>query len=189
MSFEGGVQYYRNNVNLRAVYFSRNIKDNILFYSAGAPTYASYYINGDKQKDKGLELEASVDFGKADITANYVNLDGSVKTKIASKDTSFFNLYRRPRQAINLNVGIDVCKGLNVNLGVQSISKRYESVYMSAPIEMPAYYTWNLYATYIITKNVKLFGDIKNITDEKYSEIRGYNNRRVNFMAGVNVNF
>ena len=189
LSIEGGVQYYKNNVNLRAVYFSRNIKDNILFYSAGAPTYASYYINGDKQKDKGLELEASVDFGKADITANYVNLDGSVKTKIASKDTSFFNLYRRPRQAINLNVGIDVCKGLNVNLGVQSISKRSESVYMSAPIEMPAYYTWNLYATYIITKNVKLFGDIKNITDEKYSEIRGYNNRRVNFMAGVNVNF
>lgn len=189
LSIEGGIQYYKNNVNLRAVYFSRNIKDNILFYSAGAPTYASYYINGDKQKDKGLELEASVDFGKADITANYVNLDGSVKTKIASKDTSFFNLYRRPRQAINLHVGIDVCKGLNVNLGVQSISKRYESVYMSAPIEMPAYYTWNLYATYIITKNVKLFGDIKNITDEKYSEIRGYNNRRVNFMAGVNVNF
>ncbi len=189
LSIEGGVQYYKNNVNLKVVYFSRNIKDNILFYSAGAPTYASYYINGDKQKDKGLELEASVDFGKADITANYVNLDGSVKTKIASKDTSFFNLYRRPRQAINLNVGIDVCKGLNVNLGVQSISNRYESVYMSVPIEMPAYYTWNLYATYIITKNVKLFGDIKNITDEKYSEIRGYNNRRVNFMAGVNVNF
>ena len=189
LNIEGGVQYYKNNVNLRVVYFSRNIKDNILFYSAGPPTYASYYINGDKQKDKGLELEASVDFGKADITANYVNLDGSIKTKIASKDTSFFNLYRRPRQAINLNVGIDVCKGLNVNLGVQSISKRYESVYMSAPIEMPAYYTWNLYATYIITKNVKLFGDIKNITDEKYSEIRGYNNRRVNFMAGVNVNF
>ncbi len=189
LNIEGGVQYYKNNVNLRVVYFSRNIKDNILFYSAGPPTYASYYINGDKQKDKGLELEASVDFGKADITANYVNLDGSIKTKIASKDTSFFNLYRRPRQAINLNVGIDVCKGLNVNLGVQSISKRYESVYMSAPIEMPAYYTWNLYATYIITKSVKLFADIKNITDEKYSGSRGYNNRQVNFMAGINVNF
>jgi vitamin B12 transporter len=186
---EGGVQYYRNNVNLRVVYFSRNIKDNILFYSAGAPTYASYYINGDEQKDKGLELEASVDFGKVDIIANYVNLDGSIKTKIASKDTSFFNLYRRPRQAINLHVGIDVCKGLNVNLGVQSISKRYEPVYMSVPVEMPAYYTWNLYATYIITKNVQLFADIKNITDEKYSEIRGYNNRRANFMAGVNVTF
>ena len=189
LSMEGGVQYYRNNVNLRVVYFSRNIKDNILFYSAGAPTYASYYINGDEQKDKGLELEASVDFGKVDIIANYVNLDGSIKTKIASKDTSFFNLYRRPRQAINLHVGIDVCKGLNVNLGVQSISKRYEPVYMSVPVEMPAYYTWNLYATYIITKNVQLFADIKNITDEKYSEIRGYNNRRANFMAGVNVTF
>lgn len=189
MSFEGGVQYYRNSVNLRAVYFSRNIKDNILFYSAGAPAYASYYINGDEQKDKGFEFEARVDFGKVDLTANYVNLDGQIETKIGAKDTSYFNLYRRPRQTINLNLGIDVCKGLNVNLGIQSISKRYESVYMSAPIEMPAYYIWNLYGAYIITKNISFFADIKNITDEKYSEIRGYNSRRVNFMAGVSVNF
>lgn len=189
MSFEGGVQYYRNSVNLRAVYFSRNIKDNILFYSAGAPAYASYYINGDEQKDKGFEFEARVDFGRVDLTANYVNLDGHIETKIGTKDTSYFNLYRRPRQTINLNVGIDVCKGLNVNLGVQSISKRYESVYMSAPIEMPAYYIWNLYGTYTITKNIRVFADIKNITDEKYSEIRGYNSRRVNFMSGVSVNF
>ncbi len=187
LSIEGGVQYYRDNVNLRAVYFSRNIKDNILFYSAGAPTYASYYINADKQKDKGLELEASVDLGKVNLTANYVNLDGYIETKAGAKDTSYFNLYRRPRQTINLNVGIAVCKSWNVNLGMQSISKRYEAVYAAKPVEMPAYYTWNLYSVYTISKNIKIFLDLKNITDEKYSEVRGYNSRRFNFMAGVNL--
>ena len=189
LSIEGGIQYYKDNINIRAVYFSREVKDNIAFYSAGAPTYASYYINADKQKDKGFELEASIDFGKVTLNANYVNLDGKIETKTGTKDTSFFNLYRKPRQTINLNVGIELCKNWNMNIAVQSISKRYEGVYNAAPIEMPAYYVWNLYSTYNITKNIKIFADLKNITDEKYSEVRGYNSRRFNFMAGVNLNF
>ena len=189
LSIEGGIQYYKDNINIRAVYFNREVKDNIAFYSAGAPTYASYYINADKQKDKGFELEASIDFGKVTLNANYVNLDGKIETKTGTKDTSFFNLYRKPRQTINLNVGIELCKNWNMNIAVQSISKRYEGVYNAAPIEMPAYYVWNLYSTYNITKNIKIFADLKNITDEKYSEVRGYNSRRFNFMAGVNLNF
>ena len=76
-----------------------------------------------------------------------------------------------------------------MNIGVQSISKRYEPKYNAAPIEMPTYYVWNLYSTYSITKNIKAFADLKNITDEKYSEVRGYNSRRFNFMAGVNLSF
>ena len=188
LSIEGGVQYYKNNVNLRAVYFSRNITDNIVFVNTNNAPYG-YYANADKQKDKGFELEASVDFGKVTLNANYVNLDGKIETKSGSKDTVFFNLYRRPRQTINLNVGIELCKNWNMNIGVQSIGKRYEAVYASAPIEMPAYYVWNLYSTYSITKNIKAFVDLKNITDEKYSEVRGYNSRRFNFMAGVNLNF
>lgn len=189
LSMEGGIQYKNENLKIRAVYFSRQIKNNIVFFSAGPPTYSSYYINADKQNDKGFELEATLDMGKVSLFANYVNLDGKIETKQGAKDTSFFNLYRRPRQTINLNVGIEISKNWNMNIGVQSISKRYEAVYASTPIEMPAYYTWNLYSTYKLTKNIKAFVDFKNITDEKYSEVRGYNSRRFNFMAGVNVNF
>ena len=189
LSMEGGIQYTKDQLNLRAVYFIRNINDNIIFYSAGAPTYASYYINADKQKDKGLELEASIDLGKVSLTANYVNLDGKIETKNGSKDTSYFNLYRRPRQTINLNVGIILCRNWNMNIGIQTISKRYEAVYGAAPVEMPAYYTWDIYSTYTITKNIKAFIDLKNITDEKYSEVLGYNSRRFNFMTGIVLNF
>jgi vitamin B12 transporter len=190
LSIEGGIQYYKDNVNIRAVYFCRSIQDNIVFYSGGAPFYYSYYMNADKQKDKGFELEASVDFGKVTLNANYVNLDGKIETKTGAKDTAFFNLYRRPRQTINLNVGIDICKNWNMNIGVQSIGKRYDIfTYGMPPDEMPAYYVWNLYSTYNITKNVKAFVDLKNITGEKYSEVNGYNSRRFNFMAGINLNF
>ena len=189
LSMEAGIQYYKDNMNIRAVYFSRDIRDNIVFYSAGAPTYASYYVNADKQKDKGLELEGSIDFGKVTLHVNYVNLNGKIETAVRSKDTSFFNLYRRPRQTINLNAGIVLCKNWDLHIAVQSISKRYEAVYAAAPIEMPAYYVWNIYSTYKIGKNISLFADLKNITDEKYSEVYGYNSSRFNFMAGVNLSF
>lgn len=188
LNIEGGIQYYKDNVNLRAVYFTRNITDNIVFIDTYSAPYG-YYTNADKQKDKGLELEASVDFGKVTLNANYVNLDGKIETNTGAKDTAFFNLYRRPRQTINLNIGISLSKNWNMNIAVQSISKRYEAVYASAPVEMPSYYVWNLYSAYSITKNIKVYADFKNITDEKYSEVRGYNSRRFNFMAGVNFKF
>jgi vitamin B12 transporter len=190
LSFEGGIQYYRDNVNLRAVYFSRNITNNIVFINTNTPPSYGYYTNADKQKDKGFELEASIDFGKVTLNANYVNLDGKIETKTGSKDTAFFNLYRRPRQTINLNVGIKLSKNWNMNIAVQSIGRRYEITnYGAAPDEMPAYYVWNLYSGYNISKNIKAFVDLKNITDEKYSEVYGYSSRRFNFMAGVNLNF
>ncbi len=189
LSFEGGIQYYKNNVNLRAVYFIRNVKDNIVFLNTNNPPYG-LYANADEQKDKGFEFDASVDLGKVTLTANYVNLDGRIETKTGNKDTAFFNLYRRPRQTINLNVGIELCKNWNMNIGVQSVSKRYEIfTYGAPPGEMPAYYVWNLYSTYSFTKNIQAFVDLKNITDEKYSEVYGYNSRRFNFMAGVSLKF
>jgi vitamin B12 transporter len=183
--YEAGVQYNKGNTNLRAVYFIRNLTDAIAFYTS--PSFVSYYINADKQKDKGFELEATFKLDKVTITANYTNVDGFIETKNGSKDTSFFNLYRRPAQTINLNAGFNVCKNWSMNIGVQTVSKRFEAVYAAAPVEMPAYYIWNIYSSYKVSKNIALFADFKNITNEKYFEVRGYNSRRFNFMAGVSI--
>ncbi|MEI8059917.1 MAG: TonB-dependent receptor [Ferruginibacter sp.] len=188
LSIEGGMQYNNKSINLRAVYFLRNIKDVITFYSTGAPTYASYYVNADKQKDKGLELEAAFTYKKIKLTANYTNLDGFIETKRGLKDTSFFNLYRRPKQTFNVNIGISASKKLNLNAGIQAISKRYEAVYAAPSIVMAAYYTLNLYASYQCCTKAKLFCDFKNSTNQKYTELRGYNSRGCNVMAGVTVN-
>lgn len=189
LSFEAGVQYSKQNVNLRAVYFIRNLKDNLVFFSAGPPTYASYYVNADKQKDKGFELEAAARFDQLTLTANYTNLDGYIETKNGNKDTSFFNLYRRPRQTINLTAGINICNAWFLSVGVQSVGKRFEARYMNTPLEMPSYAVWNVYTDYKIGRKVKLFADLKNVTDEKYFESNGYSTRRFNVMAGAVLNF
>lgn len=187
MSIEAGLQYNKNNTSIRAVYFIRNLTDVIAFYTS--PAYVSYYVNADKQKDKGFELEAAFKLDKISFTANYANVDGFIETKNGSKDTSYFNLYRRPGQTINLNAGFDICKNWNMNIGVQTAGRRFEAVYAAAPIEMPAYYCWNIYSSYKANKAVTIFADFKNITNEKYFEVRGYNSRRFNFMAGVTVKF
>ncbi|MFN8250922.1 MAG: TonB-dependent receptor [Ferruginibacter sp.] len=185
ISYEAGIQYNKNNTNIRAVYFIRNLTDVIAFYTS--PSYVSYYVNADKQKDKGFELEAAFKLDKVSFTANYTNVDGFIETKKGSKDTSYFNLYRRPAQTINLNAGFDIYKNWSMNIGVQTISKRFEAVYAAAPVEMPAYYCWNLYSSYKANKKITVFADFKNLTNEKYFEVRGYNSRRFNFMAGVTV--
>jgi vitamin B12 transporter len=187
-SFEGGAQYATENSSIRAVYFIRNIKDNIVYVSPGFPT-PDYYTNADEQKDKGFELETKLHLGKVVLIGNYTNLDGRIETKAGTKDTAFFNLYRRPRQAINLSAELSITPNFLVRTGVQSISKRFEGVYMAAPVEMPSYYTWNFYTQYRIGKIATLYADLKNITDEQYFEIRGYNSRRFNVMAGVNLKF
>ena len=188
LSIEAGAQYTHKKMNLRAVYFMRNVNDVIVFYSAGAPSFASYYRNYDKQKDKGVELEGSYTIGKFNLSANYTYADGIVQTNNNGKDTSFFNFYRRPKHSTNLNANVQATKKLFINAGAQFIGKRQEAIYASAPAVLAAYYTINVYAEYAICKNLKAFADLKNITDQHYTDIRGFNSRRFNFMAGVNVN-
>jgi len=189
LNIEGGIEFKKQDIRLRAVYFSRSIEDNIVFYSTGAPDYLNYYVNADKQKDKGIEIEASMKFEKLRLGANYINLDGKIETKSGIKDTSYFNLYRRPRQTINLKIGYDINSKWQASLNVQSVGKRKEGIFGGPPVEMPAYYTWNLYSDFKVSKNVRFFVDLNNITDEEYSEVLGYNSRRFNFMGGVVLDF
>jgi vitamin B12 transporter len=54
---------------------------------------------------------------------------------------------------------------------------------------LPAYKLLNAYAEYALAKKrVKIFFDAKNILNEKYSEIIGYNSLGFNFNTGVSFN-
>ena len=107
---EGGVQYYSsdNNFTGRAVGFSRSVKDVIFFYY-NSSTFTSQYINQDKQKDYGFELEASYKVAK-NITAKafYTYVSGEITTKKAGKDTTYNNLLRRPKSGIGINIASQV---------------------------------------------------------------------------------
>lgn len=193
-TWEGGVQYNNrtHSVNVRAAYFNRRITDIIIFKGLPTPPYGKYE-NADEQKDQGVELEASYrPANKWSITANYTYLDGKIETKAAGKDTSFFNLYRRPKHAVNATVGYQATPKLFASVGFRWQSSRTDiyfnpATFASEQKQLKDYYNLDVYVEYKVLSKLKLFTDVRNITDVKYFDLFGYNSRRFNFMAGVSL--
>ncbi len=189
ISVETGLQYSERNFNARAVYFNRYTMDNIIYY-ANDPNYPNgYYINLDKQKDHGIELEASGKMGIFNFTANYSYTTGQVTTPVNGKDSTYYNLYRVPKNIVNLSAGVQVTPGLYFSTALRTIGKRIESVYGGPPTSVDAfgYYTLDGYVEYTFCRHLKAFFDGKNLTNQQYFDIPGFTSKRINFMAGINV--
>jgi vitamin B12 transporter len=190
LNYEAGLQYNDKNLTLRAVGFKRDIKDIILFYSDPF-TFESKYLNKDKQKDFGLELEAAWMLGKKiTLSANYAYVDGKLQTKdVSGKDSSLFNLYRRPKNICNLQIDYQLLKGLTLGLQLRIAGAIYEPKYAAEPVQLSNYYTLDIYAAYQTGKHLKFFTDFRNITDQKYFDQEGFSTRRFNLNAGILLNY
>jgi vitamin B12 transporter len=189
LSLDAGVQYTNKGTDVRVLYFGRSIRNNIVFFSEGAPNFRSYYINTDKQKNHGVEVEAKTNINEWHLAVNYTNVTGRIETKQNGKDTTINNLFRVPQNAVNLNLGYDFSKSLYASIGIRTVGKRFEAVFNGAPVELDPYFTWDAYASYQVLKQLKAFVDLKNLTNEKFFDVYGYNSRRFNFMAGLSLNF
>ena len=187
-SYEGGVQYYTDKINVRVTGFVRDGKDVFLFYT-DPNTYASNYINGDKQHDYGIETEAAINFtSQFSASVNYTNVDGEITTqKFPGKDTSFFNLYKRPKNVFNISLNYNVNKELYLSMHLKTVSKAFEPQYLATPYELKGYYTLDFYGRYKFSKAVGIFADLQNITDQKYFVTRGFTTKGFNVNGGVQV--
>jgi vitamin B12 transporter len=170
--------------------FYRTTKDAIA-YTYNPSTFESKYLNVSKQTNYGAELEAGYTAGKLNISANYTYTNGKITAAFdgtgtaLGKDTSYFNLYRIPKHTINLNAGMQLTKTLFISTQIHSVSKREEFIYGASPEALKSYTTINFYSEYKFSKQLKLFLDLKNITNKEYFDISGYNSRRFNFTTGV----
>ena len=67
-------------------------------------------------------------------------------------------------------------------------SAREEFVYGAAPLSMPGYATIDLYGEYQFMKQgLRVFADLRNLTNTRYEEIRGYTTRGFNVLVGILV--
>lgn len=179
-SYEMGVQAFTNNKrnSFRAVAFKRDIKNLIVFYTG--------YINRDEQHDYGFELESTIALGKTGSWINnftYVDGEGEnngVKTK---------NMYRRPNFIVNSILTLQPCQDFTVMPSFKFVGTRLKGPYDVGPEQMPQYYTIDLYSSYDFAKNFRAFVDFRNITNQKYFDIAGYNSRKFNWSLGVSANF
>lgn len=197
LNAEGGLQIFTKDEHgsLRAVYFNRHIKDAIAFFF-NPVTYQSFYINQDKQNDHGFEIEANEKFSeKLQLKAIYSYVTGEITTKQNGKDTSYFNLLRRPKGNFNFFVGSQVTKTFYVNAQVNVVGKRSDvyfppSTYAQQSIDLKSYALLNFYAEYSLLNNkLKVFADLRNILDQHYSDIYGYNTAGFNAYGGVRFRF
>jgi vitamin B12 transporter len=187
---EGGVQVWAFNrkFSTLATYFDRDIKHVIVY------EYPRGYVNRDRQKDHGVELELQyVPEKRWSLKAAYAFVDGEITQKIANKDTTFHNLIRRPKHTLNLFVGYRVTNNFFISTSFQQSGKRNDVFYNPANLYTPepkvlnAYLLWNAYAEYRLLENgLILFADAKNLTDKKnYQEVYGYNVQGFTFNGGI----
>ncbi len=194
---EAGLQYFSadNKFTGRAVTFNRNVNDVIFFYF-NSVTFQSQYINQDKQKDNGFELETSYKINKGTtIKAFYTYVTGEITTQKNGKDTTYNNLLRRPKSSIGINIGSQLCKNLYISSNFMSVGKRKDAyfdntTFATVNATLKNYVLWDVYAEYGLLKNkLKLFADIRNITSSKYTEISGFNTLGFNGSGGIRFTF
>ncbi len=181
-----------NGFSARLVGFYRNTKNKIEFIIINPITYQSQYNNISRQENYGAELEAAYHTAKWNITANYTYTDGKTKSAYSgtgfpmAKDTTYYNLYRIPKHTTNVTAGCQATPKFYASASVHSASKRLEFIYGSKPTELKSYTTVDIYAEYKFGPG-KIFADFRNITNEKYFDIPGYNSKLFNWMAGISI--
>jgi len=196
VTIESGIQYLSksNKLNARVTVYDRQVKNVITFFF-NPVTYESFYINQDKQNDKGIELETSWKIGKSTtVKFNYDYVDGRLTTKNDNKDTSYFNLIRRPRTTMSMNVSHQFNKRLYINAGLLFVGKNsditYDANFTAVEVSLKNYCLLNWYGEYALSKNkLKAFMDIRNLLNVSYTEVYGFNAMRRNISVGLRFNY
>jgi vitamin B12 transporter len=191
ISTESGLQYSERGVSVRALYFLRSTRDNIVYYGSDPNYPAGYYINLDKQKDHGYEVEANARVGLFTFSGNYTYTTGRVTTPVNGKDSTFYNLYRIPRNTVNLSAGVQATPALFISGALRTVGRRIESIYGAPPstVDAYAYYTLDGYVEYKFCRGFKVFIDGKNLTNQRFFDIPGFTSKKFNFMAGISLHF
>lgn len=197
LNLEGGAQFFFDDGKgqVRVTYFDRAVKDVIAFFYNPA-TFRSSYINQDKQNDHGIEIDGSLQLTeRLQLRAFYSFVDGRVTTKQGGKDTTYFNLLRRPRHTLNTTLGWQATPSFFTSLNVNAVGKSQDLyfdpvTFASQPVTLKPYTLINVYAEYGLLQNrLKLFADARNVLDQTYSDIYGYNTAGFAAHGGVRFRF
>lgn len=190
-NLEGGIQvlFPDNKItNLRATAFSRSIKDVIV--------YTQRYENFDQQNDYGVEVESKVKVNdKINVHVFYAFVEGRAKTRMGDRDTTYNNLFRRPKHSGGIDITYQATKHFFASVNLKIIGKRSDLFFNPDNFQqnlvwLREYAALNLYLEYNFGKDkFKVFADAKNLLDQKYEEVYGYNTMRFNMNAGISFKF
>lgn len=190
-SYEAGFQTIalKDKIKFGFTAFARDIKDVIEFALVDPNNFTFQYINVDEQNDYGFELELeAVPFKNLTTKAFYNYVDG----KVNKNGTKSYNLFKRPRHNFLFNAGYQASSRLYIGSTFKNVGKREDlffnnNTFNTERVRLDSYYTIDLYAEFKAAKQIKVFVDLKNITDKNFVEVVGFTPRGFNFMSGINL--
>jgi vitamin B12 transporter len=190
-STEAGLQFFTKSRNawVRAVYFDRQI-DNVIFFESLNAAPFGRYINFDRQHDHGWEFEVQSQMNKLLLTGNLTLLNGAITTQTAGRDTTYTNLFRRPKMQLNFTAGYQFTPALLVSATVRSLGDRVDRFYNDETfgtenVTLQAYTTVDIYAEGKINPRLRVYADARNLFNKSYTDVYGYNTRGRNANVGI----
>jgi vitamin B12 transporter len=186
-SFEGGIQLMSsdNRSDMRITWFTRKIDDII--------AYTNRYVNWDKLDDHGIEAEFFYRMKKWTVSFNYTYVDGELTTPTSSgSETKANDFIRRPKHSAGFNMGYRASEQFFTSLNFKTFGKRNDvyfdlETFSSSAVVLDAYQLLDVYAEYKTGKTLKFFIDIRNLLNQEYFEVYGYNTQRLNATVGLQV--
>ncbi|RNL52318.1 TonB-dependent receptor [Pedobacter jejuensis] len=183
-NYEAGVNFSfaEDRFSLRVAGFKRDLKDAIIY------AFPAGYVNQVSQKTKGFEVEPAVKLGKLNINGYYAYVEGNEFNFVDNAIADY--LFRRPKHTFGVNAGLQATDNLFVSANYRYFGNRTDGNFVTYTVDtLPAYKLLSAYAEYALAKKrVKIFFDAKNVLNEKYNEIIGYNSLGFNFNTGVTFN-
>ncbi len=176
---------FSQDFNLSLSYFKRDIENVIDFGQVSAGKFG--YINQNRQNGIGYEVELSYKpISLLNLNAFYAYVDGEVTTPVSTS----FNLFRRPKNSYGLNAGLNISKSLSFNLIYKFTGDRRDryfdgKTFKVVEADLGSFNILDLYLQFKASTKLTLFTDIKNILDEDYVELAGYQTRGLNYNAGL----
>ncbi len=188
LTYEGGVQASFDKIDARVTYFSRKTKD--VIKSDGFSFYK--YVNYNEQNDHGIEIEATARINKKlHVKLFYAFVDGELTADNGGKDTTYYNLVRRPKHSFGTTISYQITSRLFVSTNAYNYGKRTDNyynpmTYTNSVVDLDSYLLWNAYASFdILPKKIKVFVDAKNLLDKDYYEVYGYATQGLNLTGGI----
>ncbi|MBD0287650.1 MAG: TonB-dependent receptor [Flavisolibacter sp.] len=184
-TFEIGFEQYHSGMNNRIVLFKRKITNGLDFNNL-----TNRYFNINSQTVNGVEVESKMRWKGFTVAFNYTYLNPkeSSQSRVTFKDTTYPYLLRRPNHQLNISAAYEFHNGLYVSISGKYSSKRYDlGGYKKNDVLLDNYFLLNAYGEYKMTKWMKAFVELQNITNKKFFDIRGYNS--IPFLINSGVSF
>ena len=166
--------------NLKLTYFTNKITNEILYSS----TLWKYYNENGTSKIKGYEVSFNSEiYDNLLLGANYIKYD--------AKNKDGYQLAKRPKYVLGASLDYYGISSLHLGINAKHIGKRVEYTWGTHNVSANTgkYTLIDTVVNYDITKNLKTYLKIDNITDRRYQETAGYATYGRVYKVGLNAKF